>query len=185
MQAADSSIEHQAEYASLDEFLASVEKRAYRMAWFACKNEDEALELVQDAMMTLVDKYANKRSSDWPPLFHRILQNKINDRHRRFIVRSKVMHFFGVDENSSQIVESTAAPESENPYVQLQERLGISAIEEAIGKLPIRQQQTFLLRAWQGLDTRETANAMGISTGSVKTHYSRAIVSLRSLLEDR
>lgn len=173
----------------LDQFLAGVERKAFRMAALACRNDADALDIVQDAMLKLATKYVGRDSTEWGPLFHRILQTTINDWYRRQKVRSRwqvVLSFAGlnkddkVDENP---IENAPDRESQNPAEQLHLLQSMETLEGAIQALPMRQQQAFLLRVWDGLSVQETADAMSCSQGSVKTHYSRAIHVLREKLE--
>ena len=170
---------------SLDQFLASVEQKAYVMAVVSVKNEDDALDIVQDAMFTLARKYAKKPAGEWGPLFYRILQNRINDFHRRNTVRQKIFSWFKRDDDTdTDPIESYAAPAQYSPEYQQTLTGTAGELEKALSELPARQQQAFMLRAWEGLDVRETARCMGCSTGSVKTHYSRAVHTLRQQLDD-
>jgi RNA polymerase sigma-70 factor (ECF subfamily) len=169
----------------LDRFLAGVEKRAYRIARIATGSSDEALDIVQDAMLKLVEKYADKSESELGPLFHTILQSRIRDWYRRSSVRNRFRSWLGNDdEDDEDALAQIADPAGRPPEEQLAARGGIEALQEALGKLPLRQQQVFLLRAWEGLDVRETAKAMQCAEGSVKTHYSRALAALRVKLGD-
>ena len=172
---------------ALNRFLASVEKRAFRMAELATSSPDHAMDIVQDAMLALVKNYSHKSEADWGPLFHRILQSKIRDWYRRSRTRNSVFSWLRTpndDENDSydpiQRAEDlvSLAPDSNANNEQL-----MAVTLQAIRQLPLRQQQAFLLRAWEGFDVRETAKAMGCSQGSVKTHYSRATRALKQTLE--
>jgi len=170
-------------------FLAGVERRALRMAEFATGNRDDALELVQDAMFGMVRRYASHHSDDWPPLFYRILQNGIRDWHRREAVRRKWRHWFPERNDREQHgmdagVEGIADPNGVDPSIHLARSQSGKAFLAALAVLPLRQQQAFMLRAWEGLDVAQTARAMSCSQGSVKTHYSRAVHRLRVELED-
>lgn len=173
--------------AEIDRFLADVEKRAFRMAQVAVRDVDEALDIVQDAMLTLVRKYAHKPQDQWRPLFYRILKNRITDSHRRATVKRKL--FFsgwfahGEEEADDDPLERVPGRESSNPDRRLQLDGAADELQEAVGRLPARQQQAFLLRALEGLNVAETAQAMQCSQGSVKTHYSRALAALRVALE--
>ncbi|VAW92122.1 hypothetical protein MNBD_GAMMA23-908 [hydrothermal vent metagenome] len=176
---------------TLDAFLASVEQRAYRMAYIATSNKEDALDIVQDAMIMLVNKYSQRQYTEWPPLFHRIVQNTIRDWYRRQSVRNKFRQWFSgngaADSDIEQDWESQVMQQAvnvrANPTVdQNQNDKAMVQLMNALNHLPVRQQQTFLLRCWEGLDTKQTAAAMSISEGSVKTHYSRAVHELRNQL---
>lgn len=157
------------------------------MAQFAVKDVDEALDIVQDAMFTLVRKYAHKPSDQWRPLFYRIVQNRITDFHRRNTVKRRIFFtsWISVDDEDGiqDPIEAAPAAQSANPDRRMQLDGATDELQAAVGRLPARQQQAFLLRALEGLNVAETATAMKCSQGSVKTHYSRAVHSLRSALE--
>jgi RNA polymerase sigma-70 factor (ECF subfamily) len=173
---------------AMDRFLASVERRSLVMAEIAVRDREEALDLVQDAMLAFVRRYSGHREGEWPPLFHRVLQNRIRDWHRRNKVRSRWRGWLsgGFRDEGDEIDPIQTAPD--RPQVapdQTTERHHASdALIAAVETLPLRQQQAFLLRTWEGLGVAETAQAMGCSDGSVKTHLSRALQSLRNQLED-
>lgn len=173
----------------MDEFLKSVERRAFRMAQIATRSTEDALDIVQDTMFILVRRYTEKSAEEWRPLFFRILQNKIRDWHRRQTLRNRwfipLPHLWkGRGEDSENTVETLADPKGSNPGDQVVLNDSLTALESELRALPLRQQQAFLLRAWEGLSVRETAGAMNCSEGTVKTHYARAIQTLRSKLED-
>lgn len=163
----------------LDKFLAGVEKRAYRMARIATSNSDDALDIVQDAMLKLVEKYADRGEAELGPLFHCILQSRIRDWYRRSSVRNRFRSWLGADDDEEDALQLVADPAGRSPDQILEARGGIEALDMALHALPLRQQQVFLLRAWEGLDVKETARAMNCAEGSVKTHYSRALAALR------
>lgn len=170
----------------LERFLIDVERRAYRIARIATRNDADALDIVQDAMLQLARRYSDRPSAQWRPLFYRILQNRIRDFQRRLKVRSKVMSWLSVakasDEERSDPYESVPDP-GFSPLEQLSIDESMRTLERALGKLPARQQEAFMLRNFEGLDVAQTATAMGCSEGSVKTHYSRAVHSLREQLK--
>lgn len=169
----------------LDRFLASVERRAFKIAQIAIRDIDEALDIVQDAMLQLARRYAARPSEEWRPLFYRILNNRIRDCQRRRVVRSRFMAWWPTrladDEEAADPIES-AAGEGLTPADRAQVDETLQALERALGELPRRQQQAFLLRTFEGLDVAGTAAAMGCSQGSVKTHYFRAVQTLRERL---
>ncbi len=170
---------------ALNAFLANVERRAYRIAHIATGNPDDALDIIQDTMYKLVQRYSDRSSDEWPPLFYKILRSRINDYHRRRAVRSKVHAVFRRSKNDEQApdpVESAPAALCYEPAIRVQNARALERLYTELGALPQRQQQAFLLRAWEGFDTAETAQAMGCSQGTVKTHYSRAIHTLRDKL---
>lgn len=165
----------------MDQFLANAERRAYRMAYIATGNRDDALDIVQDAMIKLVQKYGSRDEVEWGPLFHRIMQSHIRDWYRRSKFRNGLRSLLGWGEGDP--MDSLPLTKTWGPDDQLQVDSAMDQLDAAIHRLPLRQQQAFLLRCWEGLDTAETAAAMGCSTGSVKTHYSRALNTLRNSLE--
>jgi RNA polymerase sigma-70 factor (ECF subfamily) len=176
-------------------FLADVERRAFKQAMFAVRDEDAALDVVQDAMLKLTEKYAEKPSGELPMLFQRILQNTIHDHFRRQKVRSTwtvLLSAFGEKgsrDDDFDILETLPAKSDSNatvdPAVQLEQSQIVSLIEQALSRLPARQREAFLLRYWEELDVAETAAAMGCSEGSVKTHCSRAVHALAEMLSAR
>ncbi len=173
---------------ALNRFLAGVEKRAFRMAEIATGDRDHALDIVQDAMMALVKNYGHKSEADWGPLFHRILQSKIRDWYRRARTRNGVFTWLrgynDDDENNRQDpIQRAADMDALTPDDSAGNDQLMAVAIEAIRWLPLRQQQAFMLRAWEGMDVRETARAMNCSQGSVKTHYSRATRALKKNLE--
>jgi len=169
---------------AMNGFLAGVEKRALRMAEFATGNRDDALELVQDAMLGMVRRYASHHSDDWPPLFHRILQNGIRDWHRREAVRRKWRYWFPAHTDTDHHgMDAVADPNAVEPSEHLARSQSGEVLLAALAALSLRQQQAFMLRVWEGLDVAQTARAMSCSQGSVKTHYSRAVHRLREDLE--
>jgi RNA polymerase sigma-70 factor (ECF subfamily) len=170
---------------ALDQFLASVEKRAFKIAQLGLRNTDDALDAVQDAMMKLVQSYGTRPEGEWRPLFYRILSNRVRDMQRRRTVRGRIMAWLpigdGEDDDEYDPIAQAPSPEA-NPAKRLELDEAIGVLEVAVGELPPRQQQAFLLRNFEGLDVSETANAMGCSEGSVKTHYFRALEALRARL---
>lgn len=170
--------------AKLNRFFAEVEKRALRIAEINIRDRDEAFDLVQDAMIKLARNYASKPPEEWTPLFYRILQNRIRDWQRRQMVRNKVMVWFGRgnEDNDYDPIAAAPDPAGRAPDQDLESHEAMVSLESALGELPGRQQEAFMLRTFEGLDVAGTAAAMGCSEGSVKTHYSRAVHSLRATL---
>lgn len=169
----------------LNQFFAEVERRALRIAEIAVRDRDEALDLVQEAMIKLARNYLSRPTDEWTPLFYRILQNGIRDWHRRQNVRNRVMVWFGRgsrDEANYDPVAEAPDPSGRSPDELLSNQQAMGALERAVGELPARQREAFMLRTFEGLDVAGTAAAMGCSQGSVKTHYSRAVHSLRETL---
>lgn len=171
---------------ALGAFLATVERRAFKIAQMALRDEDDALDAVQDAMLQLARAYGGRPSTEWKPLFYRILENRIRDLQRRRTVRGRVIAWLPVrrDEDGEELADSIACAPSEELGVpaRLEMDEAMVALEHALHELPLRQQQAFLLRNFEGLDVAQTAKAMGCSEGSVKTHYFRAVQHLRARL---
>jgi RNA polymerase sigma-70 factor (ECF subfamily) len=171
---------------TLDQFLKSVERRALRMAELATGNRDEALDLVQDAMFGFARHYAAKPAADWAPLFYRVLDSRLNDWHRRRSVRSRWLAVWTRNDDDDEHDEIAQAPDTNDPgpLLRLAGSEAAHALDAALGNLPLRQRQAFLLRVWEGFDVAATASTMRCSEGSVKTHLSRALAALRRALED-
>ena len=169
-----------------------MERRAYKQALYAVQNEHAALDIVQDSMIKLAEKYGDKAAAEFPMLFQRILQNTIRDYHRRQKVRNAWLTLFSslapqresddydpldnLKDDDNQSVPAT-------PEASMQQRQTIALIEQALTKLSSRQREAFLLRYWEGMDTAETAAAMGCTEGSVKVHCSRATHALAEFLK--
>jgi len=169
---------------ALGQFLAGVELRAFKIAQAALRHEDDALDAVQDAMLQLARAYAHRPAEEWRPLFYRILENRIRDMQRRRTVRDRVISWwpFGADGQQEADPIEEAPGDEPPPARRLEIDEAMSALERAVTELPRRQQQVFLLRTLEGFDVAQTARAMGCSEGSVKTHYFRALRTLRAQL---
>jgi RNA polymerase sigma-70 factor (ECF subfamily) len=179
----------------LSAFLASVERRAFKQAVFAVRDEEAALDIVQDAMLRLSERYGDRVPEELAPLFQRILQNAIRDWFRRQKVRSMWTTLLsslapgrGEDEDQDPLEtlqESGDANREDSPPERLERVQVIEIIEQELSRLPPRQRQAFLMRYWEELDVAETAKAMRCSEGSVKTHCSRATHALAAALRAR
>src|SRR5580698_7121361 len=170
---------------ALNQFLAGVELKAFKIAQAALRHEDDALDAVQDAMLQLVRAYAARPAEEWKPLFYRILENRIRDLQRRRTVRGRViawMPFRGDEEDDEPDPIAQAPSTDPSPVKKLELAEAMGALQKALADLPRRQQQVFMLRTLEGMDVAETAIAMGCSEGSVKTHYFRALQALREKL---
>ncbi len=164
---------------ALDGFLRDAEQRAYLMAMTLTRDHQDALELVQDSMLKLVQHYCDRDPDEWGPLFYRILHNGITDWYRRQKFRRLFVNLLPWQSGD---VDGEAVEVSAERQALADE--GLTRVLRALGQLPLRQQQAFLLRAWQEFSTREAAFALSISENSVKTHYARALARLRGLLGD-
>ncbi|HVL37008.1 MAG TPA: RNA polymerase sigma factor [Burkholderiales bacterium] len=179
----------------LSAFLESVERRAFKQAAFAVREQEAALDIVQDAMLRLAEKYGHRPVQELPLLFHRILQNAIRDWYRRQKVRSLWTTLLSAmtpgraeEEEQDPLETLQAAPgtdSEESPADRLEKAQVIEIIEQELARLPERQRQAFLMRYWEELDVAETAKVMGCSQGSVKTHCSRAAHTLALALKAR
>ena len=176
----------------LSDFLEQVERRAFKQTAYAVRDEHTALDIVQDAMMKLVEKYPDKPVSELPMLFQRILQNTMRDFWRRQKVRNiwtTLLSSFSVpgedgeESDPLEMLTSSHRNVQDEPEAQLEQRQTMRLIEEALHQLPTRQREAFIMRYWEDMDVAETATAMGCSQGSVKTHCSRAVRAMASTLE--
>ncbi len=173
---------------TLAAFLEGVERRALYIARLGVTERDDALDIVQDAMLNFVRNYARRPAEEWPPLFHRVLESRIRDHQRRRSVRQRFRVWFtrhsGDDEEVGGDPLARVADDREaGPLQRAADRDTRSALSQAMGELPGRQREAFTLRVWEGLDVATTARAMGCSEGSVKTHLARALSALRRKLE--
>ncbi len=175
----------------LSSFLAQVERRAFKQAAYAVRDDHVALDIVQDAMMRLAEKYGSRPAEELPMLFQRILQNAILDHFRRSKVRNLwttlLSSFTNKDDDESDPLELLAGDDDrqQDPEKILDRGQTMKLIEEALRRLPSRQREAFVLRYWQDMDVAETAQMMGCSEGSVKTHCSRAVHTLATILRAR
>lgn len=176
----------------LSDFLKSVEKRAFKRAVYAVRDEDAALDIVQDAMIRISEKYADRPPAELPLLFQRIVSNATMDWFRRQKVRNAVVRNFsdfegpggGDDFDILEVLETLGGSMASESAAESVSRAQILlAVETEVAQLPGRQREAFLLRYWEELDVAETAAAMGCSEGSVKTHCSRAVHSLAKALK--
>ena len=177
----------------LEAFLKSIERRAFKQAVFAVRDEEAALDIVQDAMLRLAEKYGHRPAAELPLLFHRIVQNAIRDWFRRQKVRSlwtTLVSSLGSGRDDDEDPLETLQPAEgsnvqEGPAGQVEQAQVLEIIRQEISRLPPRQREAFILRYWEELDVAETARAMNCSEGSVKTHCSRAAHALAEALRAR
>lgn len=178
----------------LSNFLESVERRAFKHAVYAVRNDESALDIVQDSMIKLAEKYGDKPAAELPALFQRILQNTILDFFRREKVRNTWVSLFSnilpsshQEDDNFDLLESYAGEEGSETTESVADKLErdqvLNIIDDEIQKLPARQREAFLMRYWEDMDVAETAEAMGCSEGSVKTHCSRATHALAGSLK--
>lgn len=170
--------------ATLELFLEELRPRALRVAWMEVRETALADDLVQDAMLRLVQSYRHRPPAEWTPLFYRILRNRITDWRRHCRVESIISYFTPSNDGDEEASAPDYADTRPTPEAQLQgQELG-ARIDWALRQLPTRQREVFLLREWEGMSVAEAAVAMGVSEGSVKTHHFRALSRLRALLGD-
>ena len=175
----------------LSDFLKSAEKRAFKRTAYSVRDEDAALDIVQDSMIRLAEKYADRPVAELPLIFSRILSNATMDWFRRKKVRTAAVQNFSELESSGEggefdLLETLEAVDGSWASMGPQERFSreqtLALIEAEVSALPARQREAFLLRYWEELDTAETASVMGCSEGSVKTHCFRAVQALATAL---
>jgi RNA polymerase sigma-70 factor (ECF subfamily) len=180
--------------AELSDFLRSVEKRAFKRTAYHVRNDESALDIVQDSMMKLAEHYGHKPVEEFPMLFQRILSNTTLDWFRRQKVKNALFSSFsdfraGEDDGEFDILDSVSiadvAAGFDNPENETERVQTFHQIEQALLLLPNRQREAFLMRYWEDMDVSETATAMGCSEGSVKTHCSRAVQALSKALRSK
>ncbi len=182
--------------AAFNTFFAAEEQKAFRIARYAIWDDELAMDIVQDAMLKLVEKYSQRPSKEWPALFYTILNNRVRDMQRQRIVRDGLAKFVSLfqpkrghdDDGEVDLLEAGAATEAGARNLGPEDQLGnkqlADAIDAAVAKLSWRQRQVFLLREAQGLAVRETAEILGCSEGTVKQHHFRAMQALREKLKE-
>ncbi|MBD8527470.1 RNA polymerase sigma factor [Pseudoxanthomonas sp. CAU 1598] len=170
---------------SLEQFLRSVERRALRHVELSCRDHEDALDVVQETMLAFVKRYRDKPADQWPLLFWRVLDSKLVDLYRKRSLRGRWFGWLGMAEEDSTTdpLQQVADPIEPGPLSRLSDQQATEALLQALRQLPLRQRQAFLLRVWEGLDVQQTASAMAVSEGSVKTHLFRALQVLRGRLE--
>jgi RNA polymerase sigma-70 factor, ECF subfamily len=176
----------------LSSFLKSVEKRAFKRTAFTVRDDDAALDIVQDSMIRLAERYADRPPAELPLIFQRILSNATMDWFRRQKVRNALISNLSDfdspgDDSDFDLLEllqsSEGSPGTESASDAVSRAQILQLIDTAVGELPGRQREAFLLRYWEEFDVAETAQAMGCSEGSVKTHCSRAVHALAKALK--
>ncbi|ENW04282.1 RNA polymerase sigma factor [Acinetobacter beijerinckii] len=166
-------------------FMQDVTGRALVMMESATQGQQGiAMDLVQEAFISLHKSYADKNTEEWYPLFYTILNNKLQDWRRKEARRANPFSLFKkINLDNDEEIIDVVDESTPNPLEFLDQEVTMVEIQEAVNKLPVRQQQAFMLRAWEGFDTMTTAQIMDCSEGSVKTHYHRAIQGLRTALQ--
>ncbi|WP_312208794.1 RNA polymerase sigma factor [Acinetobacter variabilis] len=185
LQSQDASILKSTAESRLKNFMQDVTGRALVMMESATQGQHGiAMDLVQEAFIALHKSYAEKSTEEWYPLFYTILNNKLQDWRRKEARRNQPFSFFKkvcLDDDEVEF-DNLVDESTPSPLEFLDQAVTAEEIQEAIAKLPVRQQQAFMLRAWEGFDTQTTAQIMNCTEGSVKTHYHRAIQGLRASL---
>jgi RNA polymerase sigma-70 factor (ECF subfamily) len=176
----------------LGDFLQSTERRAFKQTVFAVRDEDAALDIVQDAMIKLAEHYGDKPAAELPFLFQRILQTTILDYFRRKKVRDARITLFSNfrsaaareegEDDAIERIDAIASSFTASSEDQVSQDQIVGVVESEIQRLPTRQREAFVMRYWEDMDVAETAAAMGCSEGSVKTHCSRAVRALADAL---
>lgn len=167
----------------LAKFYSQIEQRAFRLALIETRNSSDALDLIQDAMESLMRRYLEHPSQEWRPLFYKILQNRIKDWHRWSGLRAK-LHLPKANKQELSQEEYQIESSDMTPIEQTEQDFTLEKLQHVLSKLSFRQRQTVLLRAWEGFSVEETAQIMKCSQGSVKTHMSRALNTMKSLMDE-
>lgn len=166
--------------AQLNQFFIAHEKKAYAIAFMSLKNQEDALDVVQDVMIKFVQNYSNKEESCWAALFYRMINNRVTDFHRANNKKRKLFSFLTNNEEQDEPISEFEDKNQIDIVNQINNEMAISHLQVALNDLPTRQLQSFMCRIWEGLSVAETAQSMKCSQGSVKTHLFRALSNLRS-----
>lgn len=162
----------------LNQFFIGHEKKAFTIAFMSVKNKEDALDIVQDVMIKFVEKYKHKDIDLWPPLFFRMIHNRITDVHRANTQKKKYFVFF--NNENTHTIENITDDKTVSILDQIDNTMKIENLQLALKQLPTRQLQAFICRIWEGLSVAQTAQSMKCSQGSVKTHLFRALKTIRS-----
>jgi RNA polymerase sigma-70 factor (ECF subfamily) len=164
----------------LNRFFIEHEKKAYTLAFMSLKNQDDALDVLQDVMIKFVEKYKHKQYQVWAPLFYRMVQNRITDFHRKKTQKNKYFSFFSNEDENH--IENIADENLPTIISMIDSHMKINNLQNALETLSTRQLQAFMCRIWEGLSVSQTAQSMKCSQGSVKTHLFRAVKQLKLYL---
>lgn len=172
--------------ARFEQFARDAARRGRIMAGMAVRDREAALDIVQDSLLALVSRYADRPEAEWPALFHTVLYSRIMDWKRKQARRGRWMVWLRPDpeEPDHDPLQDVADSPEADPAVLLERADDFGRVQAALQELPLRQQQAFLLRAWEGHDTATTARIMECGENSVKTHYARALAALRQRLSE-
>lgn len=180
--------------ADLESFLSKVSKQAYQIAYGALWDQELAYDVVQEAMMKLVEYYRDRPASQWPALFRTVLNSKINDQRRKRLFhqsKAKLLSLTGFGRPDPDDTQETELPEQDprsdgasRPETEVHSQNLMLHIDAAMTKLPARQRQVFLLREKNGLSIKQTAEILGCSENSIKQHHFRAMRTLREQLTE-
>lgn len=165
---------------SMDEFIRSTQKMAYRIAFLSTRNREDALDVVQDTIVKLIQNYRGKPVDELKPLLFRILNTKLTDWHRKRIFRSKFHRFLGTQDDDQNLLENIAVDLGLDVEQTLEHERDMVELLTALSELSERQRQVVILRHWQGFSVQETADILNCSQGSIKTHLHRALNALQS-----
>lgn len=172
--------------ARVEAFLRSVERRALVSAEIAVQSADDAMDIVQDTMLRFVERYAKRPEEEWRPLFFTVLHNRITDQHRQGQRWKKVfVTLLGkTDDDDYDPIDAAADPDAIDPFRSMNSEQIAATLDRVLPTLPARQRQVFLLRMWEGFDIAQSAQVLGVSEGSIKTHLHRALTAIKRELGD-
>jgi RNA polymerase sigma-70 factor (ECF subfamily) len=152
--------------------------RVYAFCLSRTGDEREAEDLTAhtfERALSAIGRYEG-RGAPFSSWLFRIAANLMIDRGRRS------GRFVPMGDNPA--MESASEDPEDNPAALVERWERAAALREQMAKLPDDQQEALRLRYWEGLSTFDLANRLNRSEGAVKQLLHRAVLSLRSRLQD-
>jgi RNA polymerase sigma-70 factor (sigma-E family) len=157
--------------AAVEELYAAHYRRLVRLSVLLVRDPETAEEVVQDAFVAMHGRWRSLREPDKALAY---LRQAVVNRSRSVLRHRGVRASY----RPPPVADGSGADED----VLVSERR--ACVLEALRRLPERQREVLALRYYLDLSEADIARTLGISRGSVKSHASRGVTALRSVMED-